>query len=204
MSPRKKAVRKPRKKKKVTRRSRDHVLPKDMDRVLKAALASATDRGTGRHGLRNYTLMLLCFRHGLRISELKQFRWRQVDLKRKVLRVTRIMNGINSVQPLRGLELVALRKLKRKYPDGPYLFVKSRGKTMSSRTISRIVAEAGVRARLKYHLSPGMLRRGCGYALANAGHSMVALQHYLGHRNIRHTQRYMTLPDKPFKNFWKD
>jgi type 1 fimbriae regulatory protein FimB/type 1 fimbriae regulatory protein FimE len=33
---------------------------------------------------------------------------------------------------------------------------------------------------------------------------MVALQHYLGHRNIRHTLRYMELPPQPFKDFWKD
>jgi integrase len=29
-----------------------------------------------------------------------------------------------------------------------------------------------------------MLRHGCGYALANAGHDTRALQAYLGHKNI--------------------
>jgi integrase len=35
-----------------------------------------------------------------------------------------------------------------------------------------------------------MLRHGCGYALANAGHDTRALQAWLGHKNIQHTVRY--------------
>jgi type 1 fimbriae regulatory protein FimB/type 1 fimbriae regulatory protein FimE len=31
-----------------------------------------------------------------------------------------------------------------------------------------------------------MLRRACGFALANRGHDTRALQAYLGHRNIQH------------------
>jgi len=40
--------------------------------------------------------------------------------------------------------------------------------------------------------SPGrtkVLRHGCGYALANAGHDTRALQAWLGHKNIQHTVR---------------
>jgi integrase len=38
-----------------------------------------------------------------------------------------------------------------------------------------------------------MLRRGCGYALANAGHGTRAIQDWLGHRSIQHTVRYTEL-----------
>ena len=188
----------PRIKKTVARRTRDYVRPKEVDRLLRAAM------GTGRHGHRNYTLILLCYRHGLRLGELMDLRWRMVDFKRKVLRVSRSLNGINSVQPLSGIELRALRKLKKDYPGSSYLFVTNYGTTLSNRAASRIVAEAGQNAGLRFHVSPSMLRRGCGHALANAGHSIIALQHYLGHRDIRHTLRYMELPSQPFKDFWKD
>ena len=198
MNTSKDAVRKPRGKKKVTRRSRDYVLPKEMDRVLKAAI------GTGRKGHRNYTLILLCYRHGLRVGELVELRWRMVDLKKKVLRVTRLNNGIKSVHPLRGEELVALRKLKRDYPGSSYLFVTDRGTRVTETSVRRIVASAGREAGLSVHLHPRMLRHGCGHALADAGHSMLAIQNYLGHRNIRHTLRYMELPPQPFKQFWRD
>jgi hypothetical protein len=35
-----------------------------------------------------------------------------------------------------------------------------------------------------------MLRHGCGYALANAGHDTRAIQARMGHKNIQHTVRY--------------
>jgi type 1 fimbriae regulatory protein FimB/type 1 fimbriae regulatory protein FimE len=50
---------------------------------------------------------------------------------------------------------------------------------------------------------PHMLRHGCGYALANAGHDTRALQAWLGHKNIQHTVRYTELAPDRFKNFWR-
>src|SRR5262249_19520006 len=46
-----------------------------------------------------------------------------------------------------------------------------------------------VRAKLQFPVHPHMLRHGCGYALANAGHDTRALQAWLGHKNIQHTVR---------------
>jgi type 1 fimbriae regulatory protein FimB/type 1 fimbriae regulatory protein FimE len=42
----------------------------------------------------------------------------------------------------------------------------------------------------------------CGYALANKGHDTLALQAYLGHKNIQHTVRYTELSPTRFKDFW--
>jgi hypothetical protein len=46
-----------------------------------------------------------------------------------------------------------------------------------------------------------MLRHGCGYALANAGHDTRALQAWLGHKNIQHTVRYTELAPTGSKTF---
>src|SRR5262249_55446447 len=48
----------------------------------------------------------------------------------------------------------------------------------------------GARAKMQFPIHPHMLRHGCGYALANAGHDTRALQAWLGHKNIQHTVRY--------------
>jgi integrase len=42
---------------------------------------------------------------------------------------------------------------------------------------------------MQFPIHPHMLRHGCGYALANAGHDTRALQAWLGHKNIQHTAR---------------
>ena len=46
-----------------------------------------------------------------------------------------------------------------------------------------------------------MLRHGCGYALANAGHDTRTVQDWLGHRSIHHTVRYTELSPTRFKDF---
>ena len=61
----------------------------------------------------------------------------------------------------------------------------------------------GARAEMPFPVHPHMLRHGCGYALANAGHDTRALQAWLGHKNIQHTVRYTELAPDRFKNFWR-
>src|SRR6202035_3602995 len=49
-----------------------------------------------------------------------------------------------------------------------------------------------------------MLRHGCGYALANAGHDTRAIQDWLGHRSIQHTVRYTEFAPTRLKDFWRE
>jgi hypothetical protein len=47
----------------------------------------------------------------------------------------------------------------------------------------------------------------CGYTLANAGHDTRALQTYLGHRNIQHTDRRtpkMWAHHRKYQNEWQN
>jgi type 1 fimbriae regulatory protein FimE len=128
----------------------------------------------------------------------------QVGLKRATLHVNRRKNGVDSVHPLRGPELRALRKLKREYPDTPYLCVTERGGSITDHPVRKILTRAGENAGIPFPVHPHMLRHCCGYKLANNGHDTRALQHYLGHKNIQHTVRYTELSPTRFKDFWKD
>ena len=91
-------------------RSREYLTAEEVDQLMTAA------RSVGRHGHRDMTMILVAFRHGLRVSELVALRWDMIDLKQGVVHVSRLKNGVNSTHPLRGPELRALRKLKRDYP----------------------------------------------------------------------------------------
>lgn len=68
------------------------------------------------------TLILLMFRHALRVSEVIALRWEQVDLKKGLLHVNRRKNGLPSTHPLRGIELRALRQLQRQHDQANYVF----------------------------------------------------------------------------------
>ena len=179
-------------------RNREYLSEKEVGQVIDAA-ASA-----GRHRLRDATLILLAYRHGLRVSELVALRWDQVDLTQGLVHISRRKNGVPSVHPLRGPELRALRRLERDYPETPYLFVSERKAPLTADTVRKIVARAGQHAGIEFPIHPHMLRHATGYKLANDGQDTRAIQHYLGHRNIQHTTRYTELAADRFKSFWQD
>ena len=113
-----------------------------------------------------------------------------------------VKNGIASVHPIRGDEMRALRKLRRDYLKDAYVFVSEAGQSvlLASTASSKRVGEA---AKMLFPIYPHMLRHACGFKLANDGHDIRALQHYLGHKNIQHTVRYTEMAPDRFKDFWR-
>jgi len=179
-------------------RSREYLTENEVDQLMAAA------GRVGRHGHRDATLILLAYRHGLRVTELVSLRWDQVDLKQGLMHINRLKQGNASVHPVRGPELRALRRLQRDYPMLPYVFSSERKAPLTDDAIRKIVVRAGVEAKLPFSVHPHMLRHACGYKLAQAGQDTRAIQHYLGHKNIQHTVRYTQLSPDRFKSFWKD
>jgi type 1 fimbriae regulatory protein FimB/type 1 fimbriae regulatory protein FimE len=180
------------------RRARECLTEDEVERLMAAA------RGTGRHGHRDATLILVAYRHGPRVSELVALGWDQVDLREGLLHVTRRKHGTDATHPLRGPEIRALRRLQRDYPDTAYVFVTERRGPMTTATVRKLLARAGDTAGLPFPVHPHMLRHACGFRLANAGHDTRAIQHYLGHKQIQHTVRYTDLAAGRFRDFWED
>jgi type 1 fimbriae regulatory protein FimB/type 1 fimbriae regulatory protein FimE len=147
---------------------------------------------------------MLIFRHALRVSEVIALRWEQVDLKKGLLHVNRRKNGLPSTHPLRGIELRALRQLKRNNNQNSYVFLSERQTPLTSRTVHHIIARAGKTAKLPFTIHPHMLRHSTVFYLANHGHDTRAIQSYLGHANIKNTVIYTELAPNRFKNFWQD
>lgn len=179
-------------------RPREYLKENEVDELISVA------RKRGRYGHRDATMILLAYRHGLRIAELCALRWNGFDLKQGLLHVRRIKNGIDSVHPLRGPEIRALRKLERESETSPYLFVTERGGPVSTAGFRKTLSRIGEMSSLNFPVHPHMLRHACGFKLANDGHDTRAIQHYLGHKNIQHTVRYTELTPTRFQGFWKD
>ncbi len=62
-----------------------------------------------RHAARDRCLILLMFRHGLRVSEAVGLKLADVDMEGRSLHVARLKRGLSTTHPLRGDELRALR-----------------------------------------------------------------------------------------------
>ena len=178
-------------------RTREYLTPAEVEKLTKEARQ-------GRYGHRDATIILIAFRHGLRAAEICDLEWSQVEFGRSAsLHVRRVKNGKPSVHPLRGDEVRAFRELRRQFPNSAFVFATERGGPFTTDAINRLIKRIGKRARFDFLVHVHMLRHGCGFALANAGHDTRAIQDWLGHRSIQHTVRYTELAPTRFKDFWR-
>jgi integrase len=187
----------PRRPKNAELRAREHLTPTEIDQLIDAAKQN-------RHGHRDATMLLVCYRHGFRAAEICDLRWSQVDLDQARLHVRRVKNGTPATHTLQGDELRALRRLKRESPaHSDFVFLTERGGPFTTIGFAFLVSRVGKKAGFSTKVHPHQLRHACGYALANAGHDTRAIQSWLGHRSIGNTVKYTELSAARFNNFWR-
>jgi len=123
-------------------RSKNYLDPAEVERLLEAAKE-------GRHGERDHALLLLTYRHGLRVSEAVNLKLDSVNLKQSRIWVKRAKGSLDTEQPLAGDELRALKRYLATREDKlPWLFVSERSCQMVRRAVNHTIAAAGKRAGL--------------------------------------------------------
>jgi type 1 fimbriae regulatory protein FimB len=176
-------------------RAKDYLSLGEVVRLLDAAKA-------GWHGVRDHLLLLLMFRHGLRVSEAVELCRDELDLDRARLWVRRLKGGLSVEQPIAGDELRAIKRHLATRADAlPWLFVSERGQPLTRQAVNYLVAAAATRAGLP-GVHPHTLRHSCGFALADKGHDLRLIQDYLGHRDPRHTVHYTRTAGRRFEGLW--
>jgi type 1 fimbriae regulatory protein FimB len=179
---------------------RKHLTSSEVEKLLAATKGS-------RHEARDRCLLLLMFRHGLRVSEACALKLDQVDIESRVLHVSRLKKGLSTTHPLRTDELRVIKawlaeRTKMK-PGGRVFFVSQHRKPLNRRTAWLTIRKYGELAGLPLPAHPHMLRHACGFALADQGADTRLIQDYLGHRDIRHTVIYTATNPARFERLWR-
>jgi len=181
-------------------RVREHLTEDEIGRLLAALKRN-------RHGQRDRLLVLMIWRHGLRVSEAGDLRWDDLDLSKRTIIVRRLKGSTDSTHYLERDEVSGLKLLRRRQHDNgiasAYVFVNERGEPFGRMGIARMIERAGRAANLQFPIHAHMLRHSTGYALAARGMDTRRLQHYLGHASITNTVRYIAMSPEPFKDIWR-
>ena len=176
-------------------RQREYLTEAEIDKLLAAA-------GDSRNPVRDGLLILMAFRHALRVSELVDLRWQQIDLDAAAIHIRRAKNGTAGIHGLQGDELRPLRALRREHPHADFVFLSERKAPLSVDGAQKLIERLGVTAELPFPIHAHMLRHAAGYALAARGIDTRTLQAFMGHRSIANTVIYTAVADKRIRNIW--
>jgi type 1 fimbriae regulatory protein FimB len=181
------------------KRRREYLTQDEIDKLLFAGKTSS------RNPVRDYCILLLMFRHGLRVTELCSIKLSDVDVDAKTFHVNRLKGCDSGPHEFYNGESQAVKawlveRAKLNPPiDCDTLFISERRKPLSRVTVWLMIRQTAEAAGLEHlEIHPHMLRHSCGYALVNKGTDIRIIQGYLGHRSISSTVRYTKLDSKRF------
>jgi type 1 fimbriae regulatory protein FimB len=181
---------------KTNRSTMTYLTPEEILAVLKAARARS---------IRDWAMVLVAYRHGLRASEVCGLRLSDMNLKDQTVRVARLKGSMLTTQPLvphRGQplldELAAMRSwLKTRPADGSdYLFTSQKGGKLDRTQFFRLfraVAESAGLPPEKRH--PHVLKHSLASHLVAGNVNLALIRQALGHRSITSTMQYVGTSD---------
>ena len=178
-------------------RERKYLTPAEVDKLVRAA------KKRGRYGARDALAIWMCYRHGLRVSELVALRWSQISWEGTPrLTVQRRKGSISGVaHALDKAEIRALKQLQGEQSTGTsYIFQGERGPVSVAwfqRMLQRVGGEAGLPLA-----HPHQLRHAAGFALADKGRDLREIQLHLGHKAISNTTQYVELRPGRLDRIW--
>jgi integrase/recombinase XerD len=143
----------------------------------------------------HFTLAMLCYGAGLRVTEACTLKLDDIDSKRKIIHVRSAKGNKDRMVTLTPRLLQALRDYwKQRRPNGPYLFPGAiPGQPIGESSFQKALTFAAFRARIDKTVSPHVLRHSYATHMIEAGADLRSLQLLLGHSSIFSTIRYVHL-----------
>ena len=171
--------------------------PQEMLDLLKAAR---------KRSPRDWAMILMAYRHGLRASEVCGIKLADVDLKSGSISIRRLKGSLHTIQPLyqhRGQPLLdetaALRAwLRMRLCDGSdYLFTSQKGgkldRTQFFRVFQTVAEIAGLPVEKRH---PHVLKHSLASHLVAGNANLALVRQALGHRSINSTMQYVGTSDR--------
>jgi integrase/recombinase XerC len=147
--------------------------------------------------IRDKAIMELFYSSGLRLSELAQLHWQQLDFASGLVTVTGKGNKTRMV-PLGSFAAEALLKWRKERAsftgfENPHVFVSNRGTPISTRTIQARMKHWARHQGIPQKVYPHLLRHSFASHMLESSGDLRAVQELLGHADISTTQVYTHL-----------
>ncbi len=170
-------------------------LPKVLDADQTAQLVEIDDKEP--LAVRDRAMLELIYSSGLRLAELISLNLNDIDFSDRILTVTGKGNKTRSV-PVGKHAIKAIKnwlkiRLAMTNHSEQALFISSRGKRISPRSVQDRLKQWAIKQGLPNHVHPHMLRHSFASHLLESSGDLRAVQELLGHADISTTQVYTHL-----------
>lgn len=160
-----------------------------------------------KFGQRNLLIMRLLYATGLRISELINIKIKDINIKERTIKVLGkgskeriVVFGNNGKECLEEYLNHGYKELNTK--NSEYLFLNKDGSKLTDRYVRKMLDDVIIKASIKMHVSPHMLRHTFATEMLNNGADLVSVKDLLGHSSLETTSIYTHVSDDMLKKVY--
>lgn len=147
--------------------------------------------------VKHRAIIFLFYTAGLRMSELLQLKWIDLDPARKAIYIRCGKGKKERRTILSPLAYDYLMYYKNIYRTSEYIFEGSGGKVYSARSVNNMIKRNARRVGIEKSISANTLRHSFAAHMLEGGSDLRYIQALLGHGNSRTTERYAQVSQKP-------
>ena len=158
-------------------------------------------------GLRNSLILEILYSTGIRVSEITNIKFKDINMSDKTIKITGKGNkeryayfGTKCSNLIKDYCKNSYNKLNKHNLE--YLILSKTGKKINERQIRDVVDEAATLAHIDMKISPHVLRHTFATHMLNEGADLRSVQELLGHENLSTTQVYTHLSNDRIRNIY--
>lgn len=159
------------------------------------------------YGKRNLLIIRMLYATGIRVSELVNIKVKDINLDERTIRILGkgskeriVVFGNNTKESL--IDYLNNGRYKLDISNQEYLFLNKDGKKISTRYIRKMLDDVIIKASIKVHVSPHMLRHTFATNLLNNGADLVSVKDLLGHSSLNTTSIYTHVTDEKIREVY--
>ena len=171
----------------------------EIDRLLDIEVKNEFDA-------RNKSILELLYATGLRISELINLEFKNIDINEAIVRV--IGKGSKErIVPINDTSIKYLKTYVKDYryklvkkEQNNYIYLNNHGKKMTRQGVYKMIKKRCLEEGIKKDVSPHTLRHSIATHMLLNGADLRIIQEFLGHSDISTTEIYTHITNKKLKN----
>lgn len=155
---------------------------------------------------RNKSILELLYSSGLRISELINLEFKNIDLNDCIIRVMG-KGSKERIVPINDVAIYYLKKYVKDYrhllvknEQNNYIYLNNHGKKMTRQGVFKMIKKQTSLCGIKKDVSPHTLRHSIATHMLLNGANLRIIQEFLGHSDIGTTQIYTHLTNQKLKS----